>query len=61
MARIEPVEESAAPAGSQELAAAHVATGSRMTNMKWTAAHSPVATTTSRCGSHATTHETDVA
>ena len=43
MARIEPVEESAAPAVSQELAAAHVATGSRMTNMKWTAAHSPVA------------------
>jgi len=43
MARIEPVEESAAPAVSQELAAAHVATGSRMTNMKWTLAHSPVA------------------
>src|SRR6478609_7732291 len=43
MARIEPVDESAAPAVSQELAAAHVATGSRMTNMKWTLAHSPVA------------------
>ena len=43
MARISPVEESSAPAASQELAAAHVATGSRMTNMKWTLAHSPVA------------------
>ena len=43
MARIPPVDESSAPAAAQELAAAHVATGSRMTNMKWTAAHSPVA------------------
>src|SRR5919112_4246541 len=43
MARILPVDESSAPSGSQELAAAHVATGSRMTNMKWTLAHSPVA------------------
>ena len=30
------------PRPPQELAAAHVATGSRMTNMKWTLAHSPV-------------------
>ena len=43
MARIPPVDESSAPPASQELAAAHVATGSRMTNMKWTLAHSPVA------------------
>jgi hypothetical protein len=43
MARISPVDESSAPPASQELAAAHVATGSRMTNMKWTLAHSPVA------------------
>src|SRR3954447_14947352 len=43
MARIAPVDETSAPSGSQELAAAHVATGSRMTNMKWTLAHSPVA------------------
>ena len=43
MARIRPVDESSAPPASQELAAAHVATGSRMTNMKWTLAHSPVA------------------
>ena len=43
MPRIAPVDESSAPSGSQELAAAHVATGSRMTNMKWTLAHSPVA------------------
>jgi hypothetical protein len=43
MARIEPVDESSAPPASQELAAAHAATGGRMTNMKWTLAHSPVA------------------
>ena len=43
MARITPVDEASAPPVSQELAAAHVATGSRMTNMKWTLAHSPVA------------------
>src|SRR5215217_5112474 len=43
MARISPVDETSAPAASQDLAAAHVATGSRMTNMKWTAAHAPVA------------------
>ena len=43
MARIEPVDESSAPAESRELAAAHAATGGRMTNMKWTLAHSPVA------------------
>jgi hypothetical protein len=43
MARISPVDESSAPPASQEKAAAHVATGSRMTNMKWTLAHSPVA------------------
>ena len=43
MARIQPVDKTSAPLASQELAAAHVATGSRMTNMKWTLAHSPVA------------------
>ena len=43
MARIIPVDESSAPPASQDIAAAHVATGSRMTNMKWTLAHSPVA------------------
>jgi hypothetical protein len=43
MARISPVDETSAPPASQDLAAAHVATGSRMTNMKWTLAHSPVA------------------
>ena len=44
MARIPPVDESsAAPASRRTLAAAHVATGRRMTNMKWTLAHSPVA------------------
>ena len=43
MARIPPVDETSAPPASQELAAAHVATGGRMTNMKWTLAHSPVA------------------
>src|SRR4029079_7561425 len=43
MARIEPVDESSAPPASRELAAAHLASGSRMTNMKWTLAHSPTA------------------
>jgi hypothetical protein len=43
MARIPPVDESAAPPASREIAAAHLASGSRMTNMKWTLAHSPVA------------------
>ena len=43
MARITPVDESSAPAASQDIAAAHLASGSRMTNMKWTLAHSPVA------------------
>jgi hypothetical protein len=43
MARIPPVDESSAPPESVELAAAHAATGGRMTNMKWTLAHSPVA------------------
>ena len=43
MARIEPVDESSAPPESRELAAAHAATGGRMTNMKWTLAHSPAA------------------
>ena len=43
MARIEPVDESSAPPASRELAAAHAATGGRMTNMKRTLAHSPVA------------------
>ena len=43
MARIPPVNESSAPLASRELAAAHAASGGRMTNMKWTLAHSPVA------------------
>ena len=43
MARITPVDESSAPPASQDIAAAHLASGSRMTNMKWTLAHSPVA------------------
>src|SRR5688572_31623686 len=43
MAWISPLTESAAPEGSRSLAAAHAATGGRMTNMKWTLAHSPAA------------------
>ena len=43
MARIPPVDETSAPLESRALAAAHAATGGRMTNMKWTLAHSPVA------------------
>lgn len=43
MARIDPADETSAPPESVQLAAAHAATGGRMTNMKWTLAHSPVA------------------
>ncbi len=43
MARIPPVDESSAPPASRSLASEHLATGGRMTNMKWTLAHSPVA------------------
>lgn len=43
MARIRPVDQASAPAPARELAAAHIASGARMTNMKWTLAHSPVA------------------
>ena len=43
MARIPPVDESSAPPASRSIAAEHLASGSRMTNMKWTLAHSPVA------------------
>src|SRR4051812_26422073 len=43
MARIPPVDETSAPPDSRKLAAAHAATGGRMTNMKWTLARSPVA------------------
>jgi alkylhydroperoxidase family enzyme len=43
MARIAPLTESSAPEESRSQAAAHLAAGGRMTNMKWTAAHSPVA------------------
>src|SRR5690242_6827068 len=43
MARIEPLDENNAPQGSVEIATAHELSGSRMTNMKWTLAHSPVA------------------
>jgi alkylhydroperoxidase family enzyme len=43
MARIAPLDETSAPPESRSLAAAHAAAGGRMTNMKWTLAHSPVA------------------
>ena len=43
MAWISPLTEPDAPEDSRALAAAHAATGGRMTNMKWTLAHSPVA------------------
>ena len=43
MARIPPANQSSAPAASAERAAAHQATGRRMTNMEWTVAHSPAA------------------
>jgi alkylhydroperoxidase family enzyme len=40
---IEPLDEQDAPDDSRAVAAGHAATGGRMTNMKWTLAHSPVA------------------
>jgi hypothetical protein len=43
MARIAPLDETSAPPASRSIAAAHAAAGGRMTNMKWTLAHSPVA------------------
>ena len=43
MARIPPLEDTSAPVDSRSIAAAHAASGGRMTNMKWTLAHSPVA------------------
>src|SRR3954471_5469803 len=43
MARIPPVDETSAPPASRSLASEHLASGGRMTNMKWTLAHSPVA------------------
>ena len=43
MAWIEPLDNHSAPEDSRAVAAGHAATGGRMTNMKWTLAHSPVA------------------
>ena len=43
MPRISPLDASLAPPASADLAAAHEATGSHMTNMKWTLAHAPAA------------------
>jgi len=43
MSRITPIEEGSAPPQSRELAAAHLAAGGRMTNMKWTLARAPAA------------------
>ena len=43
MSRITPLDEEHAPAESRELAAAHLAAGGRMTNMKWTLARAPAA------------------
>jgi alkylhydroperoxidase family enzyme len=43
MARIPVLDETSAQPASLEVAAAHEAAGSRMTNMKWTLAHAPEA------------------
>jgi len=40
---IPPLDEAEAPEASRATADAHAATGGRMTNMKWTLAHSPTA------------------
>ena len=42
---ITPLDHTSAPEASRAGADAHAATGGRMTNMKWTLAHSPVALT----------------
>jgi hypothetical protein len=42
---IEPLDEHSAPEESRSVAAAHAATGGRMTNMKWTLARHPAALT----------------
>jgi alkylhydroperoxidase family enzyme len=41
MTWIAPLDDGTAPDDSRAVAAAHAATGGRMTNMKWTLAHSP--------------------
>ena len=43
MTRIPPADPDQAPEAARRIAAAHEASGSRMTNMKWTAAHAPEA------------------
>jgi alkylhydroperoxidase family enzyme len=43
MPRIKPLTDAEAPAAARATAAEHAATGGRMTNMKWTLAHSPTA------------------
>src|SRR3954469_10970406 len=43
MTRIPPSGPDRAPEASLRLAEAHEATGAKMTNMKWTAAHAPAA------------------
>ena len=45
MTWIAQLEESSAPEESRAVAASHAATGGRMTNMKWTLAHSPASLT----------------
>ena len=41
MTRVPPAQPGSAPEASRRIAAEHEASGSRMTNMKWTAARSP--------------------
>ena len=45
MTWITPLDDTSAPEASRAGADAHAATGGRMTNMKWTLAHSPTALT----------------
>jgi hypothetical protein len=45
MTWIAPLDETSASEDSRTVAAAHAATGGRMTNMKWTLAHSPASLT----------------
>ena len=55
MTWITPLDEAGAPAEARASADAHAATGGRMTNMKWTLAHSPAALTRCCSGIRSTT------
>ena len=56
---IPPLDAAAAPEGSRATADAHAATGGRMTNMKWTLAHTRPRSTRCSSGIRCTTGRAD--